>query len=179
MVNHAPLSMCLCCVTLHFRVVIPLGVSTPFSQASFPWLVSDFWGNPEALVQAGFPPQSVSPAWGTLGPKFQPACQCAHLSLTECNTSQTSSGKAGWGHLECNSPINSSVPFWTSYCRVNRRNVCVHFARFSAKDLHLNPPPLAISSCTWELAVITAPLLLCFFTNSCLWTWSLLELDNL
>lgn len=145
MVNHTFLSTCPRSVILCFRAV------TPLCQVSLPWAVSDFLGDPGAFVQVGSPPQSVSSAWGTLWPKLQPAC----LLLAGCDSSQTSSDKANWGHLGCYPPMSSSVPFWTPYSRVNRRNVCAWFERFSAEYLHLNPPPLAITSCTWELAGIT------------------------
>lgn len=68
---------------------------------------------------------------------------------------QISSDKTKKDHVGCCPPISSclflDILHW--------KNVCACFERFSAKYLHLNPPPLAITTFTWELAGITVPAL--------------------
>lgn len=78
---------------------------------------------------------------------------------------QISSEKAKRDHVGCCPPISSCLFLDI----LNRKNVCACFERFSAKYLYLNPPPLAITSFTCELAGIIVPPLCHFFTNSCLW----------
>lgn len=161
--NHAPLLMC-----LHYVILWLHHWVWAFSQVS---LIS-VWSQSSHIVELLSPVcQSCLKNFGA-----KTSVSLTHTSTaSRINHHQISSGKAKRDHVGCCPAISSCLVLDI----LHRKNVCSCFERFSAKYLHLNPPPLAIISFTWELAGITVPGLCHFFTNSCLWIWGLLELDNL
>lgn len=165
--SHAPLIVYPHYVILCFKVVTPLGVGTSFSQGS---ALGCLWYLcvPGALYT------------GELNSLVYQSCLKNFGAKSSVNLTFTSTA-SGVQHHEISSDKTKCCPLISSCLVLNnlqRKNVCACFEKFGAKYLHLNPPQLAITF-FWELAGVTVPALCHFFTNSCLWIWGLLELDNL
>lgn len=115
--------------------VITRVVSIPLSQISLIWHVSDPAGYPGAILTVRSPLHFFCPASGTLRCELQPLCQL----LASYETSQTNSDKANWDHLDCYPSTSSSFVFyWTTYSRVNRKNVFACFESLNAILLFLS-----------------------------------------